>query len=225
MRSIHLDRMRTLHDLFKNDLEIEIDDVQMKILNEKLENEQKMDKNYWKDAYKEFWALGAKKEEFVKKLIESETGLEVVEAGLGAGNSGYIKGSAADNNFKKGDADLYVKGADAYIEVTGPNVPMPQAAALWFRPDKLNNTYEKIKNDQGKLHLIIHIQDIKGSDEKIVRGIHLSREFYDEGRKTFKRINPIIRGRQEKYIEIDSGSKFILTFDEIIGLIRSAAKQ
>ena len=30
-----------------------------------------MDKNYWKEAYKEYWEISSKKEIFVKELIES----------------------------------------------------------------------------------------------------------------------------------------------------------
>lgn len=35
-----------------------------------------MDKNYWKEAYKEYWEISSKKEIFVKELIESKTGFK-----------------------------------------------------------------------------------------------------------------------------------------------------
>lgn len=36
-----------------------------------------MDKNYWKEAYKEYWEISSKKEIFVKELIESKTGFNL----------------------------------------------------------------------------------------------------------------------------------------------------
>ena len=39
-----------------------------------------MDKNYWKEAYKEYWEISSKKEIFVKELIESKTGFKTLEA-------------------------------------------------------------------------------------------------------------------------------------------------
>lgn len=45
-----------------------------------------MDKNYWKEAYKEYWEISSKKEIFVKELIESKTGFKTLEVGLGAGS-------------------------------------------------------------------------------------------------------------------------------------------
>ena len=79
-----------------------------------------MDKNYWKEAYKEFWEVSSRKEVFVKELIKKETGFTVLEVGLGAGTKDFLSGSAADHGLVKGDADLYVVGADAYVEITGP---------------------------------------------------------------------------------------------------------
>lgn len=38
-----------------------------------------MDKNYWKEAYKEYWEISSKKEIFVKELIESKTGFKASE--------------------------------------------------------------------------------------------------------------------------------------------------
>lgn len=43
-----------------------------------------MDKNYWKEAYKEYWEISSKKEIFVKELIESKTGFKTLEVGLGS---------------------------------------------------------------------------------------------------------------------------------------------
>ena len=53
-----------------------------------------MDKNYWKEAYKEYWEISSKKEIFVKELIESKTGFKTLEVGLGAGSEDFLSGSA-----------------------------------------------------------------------------------------------------------------------------------
>lgn len=81
-----------------------------------------MDKNYWKEAYKEYWEISSKKEIFVKELIESKTGFKTLEVGLGAGSEDFLSGSASDYGLTKGDADLYVIVPDTYVEVTGPNI-------------------------------------------------------------------------------------------------------
>lgn len=52
-----------------------------------------MDKNYWKEAYKEYWEISSKKEIFVKELIESKTGFKTLEVGLGAGSEDFLSGS------------------------------------------------------------------------------------------------------------------------------------
>src|SRR4051812_17661211 len=109
-----------------------------------------MDKNYWKDAYKHLWSTASAKEEFIKKLIEQESGLKVELSGMGAGSSEYIDGTAKDNKYEKGDADLYIREIDAYIEVTGPNIKMEIQRPLWIRPDKIANTSNKIKKGRGK---------------------------------------------------------------------------
>lgn len=76
-----------------------------------------MDKNYWKEAYKEYWEISSKKEIFVKELIESKTGFKTLEVGLGAGSEDFLSGSASDYSLTKGDADLYVIVPDTYLQV------------------------------------------------------------------------------------------------------------
>ena len=180
-----------------------------------------MDKHFWKDAYKEFWEISSQKEIFIKNLIEKETELKVHEIGLGAGSDAFITGNAKDNNFEKGDADLYVEGVEAFIEVTGPNIPMPPEATLWFRPDKLNNTYKKLNNGKGKLHILVHIQEVRGSSEKLIRGINLNSDFFARAKAgAFQTITKNIRGRDERYVEIVSTDKSIISIGEIIDLLK-----
>jgi hypothetical protein len=184
-----------------------------------------MDNHYWKDAYKESWDASSKKEQFIKSIIEKETGLTVIEIGLGAGSSEFIVGNAKENHHEKGDADLYIKEIDAYIEVTGPNIPMFKNATLWFRPDKLNNTYKKIINNIGKLHVLIHVQEVKNTSDKLIRCIILDNAFFERGKnKEFVLVTPTIRGRQEKYIEIASDDKALINIDDFIFNINNLKK-
>ena len=120
-----------------------------------------MDKNYWKEAYKEYWEISSKKEIFVKELIESKTGFKTLEVGLGAGSEDFLSGSASDYGLTKGDADLYVIVPDTYVEVTGPNISVKPEDTLWIRPDKVKNSFNKQKAGKGKLHVIVHIAKIK----------------------------------------------------------------
>ncbi len=178
--------------------------------------------NFWKDAYKDSWEQSATKENLIKEIIEAETGLRVDIVGLGAGTTDYISGSAQDNNHEKGDADLYIESKDIHIEVTGPNVPMMIFDDLWFRPDKLNNTYKKVVTGEGKLHLIVHVQDDKQNGKKIIRGINLNKQFFmDVKANPYPIITPKIRGNVEKYIEVNPKDKHIIKLEQIIELIKN----
>lgn len=112
-----------------------------------------MDKNYWKEAYKEYWEISSKKEIFVKELIESKTGFKTLEVGLGAGSEDFLSGSASDYGLTRGDADLYVIIPDTYVEVTGPNISVKPEDTLWIRPDKVKNSFNKQKAGKGKLQI------------------------------------------------------------------------
>lgn len=107
-----------------------------------------MDKNYWKEAYKEYWEISSKKEIFVKELIESKTGFKTLEVGLGAGSEDFLSGSASDYGLTKGDADLYVIVPDTYVEVTGPNISVKPEDTLWIRPDKVKKLFQQTKSRQ-----------------------------------------------------------------------------
>lgn len=177
-------------------------------------------KNYWKDAYKDAWETASSKEKSIKKLIEDNTGYEVIEVGLGAGTTDYLSGSASDHGLTKGDADLYVPEKDCYIEVTGPNIPMAFEKPLWIRPDKIQNTFDKLKAGKGKLHVVLHVLTEKGTNEIKVRVILLDKIFFQFARdKEFPLVYPVIRERQEKYLELPPEHKVILTLDEFFTLL------
>ena len=142
-----------------------------------------MDKNYWKEAYKEYWEISSKKEIFVKELIESKTGFKTLEVGLGAGSEDFLSGSASDYSLTKGDADLYVIVPDTYVEVTGPNISVKPEDTLWIRPDKVKNSFNKQKAGKGKLHVIVHIAKIKPNGNIAIRVIMLNKTFFEACRK------------------------------------------
>lgn len=179
-----------------------------------------MDKNYWKEAYKDSWDISSQKEKLIKELIEDLTGYKVHEVGLGAGSIELIDGSAKDNNLEKGDADLYVDECDTYVEVTGPNVITLFDAPLWVRPDKLKNAYRKLKKNKGKHHIIVHVQIVKGSLIRLIRGIVLNAEFFDRVKgKEFEIKEKIINGRTERYVVIPYKDKCIQPIEDIIKII------
>lgn len=181
-----------------------------------------MDKHYWKDAYQHLWDRASKKEDFIKKLIEQETGFAVQLSGMGAGSNSYISGNAKDNKCQKGDADLYIPKADAYAEVTGPNIRMDISSALWFRPDKLRNTYRKLTSNIGKNHFLIHVQEVMGSKATLIRVIHLDNDFFKRLiNKDFHLVCPVIRTRYEEYYEIPASSDVVLTFEHFIKILKT----
>ncbi len=181
-----------------------------------------MDKHYWKNAYKDFWEIAASKENKIKNIIENETGFEVLEIGLGAGSSQYVTGNAIDNKLTKGDADLYVPEKDCYVEVTGPNIKMDFDRPLWVRPDKLKNAYSKLKNNLGKLHVIIHIL-VQLNEETAIRVIVLDETFFEHllDRKSFSKVHPFIRGREETYYELPPEHETIISLTDFISRLKN----
>ncbi len=181
-----------------------------------------MDKHYWKNAYEEFWEIAASKENKIKNIIEQETGYEVIEIGLGAGSTEFIKGNAKDNKLTKGDADLYVLEKECYIEVTGPNIKMDFEKPLWVRPDKLRNAYNKLQAKEGKLHVIVHVL-IQRNNETVIRVILLDELFFDHliTRKSFNKVNPFIRGREETYYELPPAHETIISLTDFIKKLKS----
>lgn len=173
----------------------------------------------WKNSYRDSWDTSAKKEAFVKKLIEDTVGVKMVKNGFGAGSSKLIKGYAKDNGYDKGGADWYIPKLDAYVEVTGPNVTMPDDAPLWVRPDKLENTDGKLKAGIGAAHFIVHVQN----GQRLVRSIVLDRRFLDRVfvAKVFPIVTPTIRGNKETYYAIPANDYAVVTtIDLIIELLR-----
>ena len=173
-----------------------------------------MDKNFWKDRYKDSWDKAAQKEKMVVEQIESKTGKKVELVGLGAGSTKYLSGSASDHNSVKGDADLYIKDADTFIEVTGPNIKVSPSDALWIRPDKIQNALTKIEKGVGKGHFVIHVIERKDNGQTLIRAVPISSEL-----NNFPTIHPRIRGTVETYKEVPANYGKLISFDEFLRLI------
>jgi len=180
-----------------------------------------MNKYYWKNAYQDYWNLASTKEKKIKFLVERETGLKLIENGLGAGSNDLVNGDAKDNGLNKGDADFYIEEKDCYIEVTGPNIKMDFDRPLWIRPDKLRNAYRKIQNHEGKLHVVVHVLEQLNS-QTVLRVVVLNHVFFDHiiEKKSFKKVNPIIRGNKETYYEIPPIHETIISFEEFLKRLR-----
>ncbi len=173
----------------------------------------------WKDAYKDQWKISNEKEELVRNSLASTLNCEIIYEGLGAGSTEYIAKEDEPDSHKKGDADLYIKEADAYVEVTGPNVQVYYEAGLWIRPDKITNAEEKIKNGVGKLHFIIHVTSLKEAEGATVfRVIELNEKFFNRVRNNeFEIVNPIIRGNKEEFYEIPHDDVCIKDYHYYVG--------
>lgn len=176
-----------------------------------------MDENFWKDAYQKSWQQASDKEHWVSQLLWEATGTEVITAGLGAGTTAYMPGSAAANNQEKGGADLYLPAYDSYVEVTGPNVRVNESDALWLRPDKVANSLAKLRVGKGKLHVVVHLAELKVGDGKLVRVIVLNEKFRRSlDRKEISLIHPKIRGNSETYYEIPAHHPVVRPIEKFI---------
>lgn len=173
-----------------------------------------MGENYWKDAYRDTWAVSSAREERLMAYLEKMAGVTCVESGLGAGSSEYISGSAEKNGYQKGDADFYIKGTNIYIEVTGPLVKTVQPSApLWFRPDKLDNA---IKNSSHDVFLAHHCMSAD-----LWRVIHIDQEFKKRYQnKEFKTVTPRIRGRVERYVEVEADDPCLQGLDDLVAYLK-----
>lgn len=156
-----------------------------------------INKNFWKNAYKNTWNKSSKREMEVENLIYKESGMKVIPYGLGAETNSFIDGNAEDNGFKKGDADLNIKGTNIFLEVTGPLSDFVKGnEPLWFRPDK-------IKNAKTNIHIHDTFLVHNCPSENLWRIIHIDNDFikrFDAGE--FPIVTPTIRGNKETYIEI-----------------------
>ena len=177
-------------------------------------------KNFWKETYQPLWDIADIKERKVKKLIEELLNTEVSFYGLGAGQTKFIDGSAEDNNHKKGDADLYIKEYDTFIEVTGPTSKAYEEDSLWVRPDKITNSINKINKGIGKYHFVIHVARIN-INKTIYRAIKLGEHLriaYKE--KSIKLIKPNLKGNiEEKYIEIPYNHNCVYSMEEFKNIL------
>lgn len=173
-----------------------------------------MNENYWKDAYQNTWEESSKREKRLMTYIEKLTGMRCRESGLGAGVSEYIPGSAERNGYQKGDADFVIEGTNIYVEVTGPLAKSVQPSApLWFRSDKLENA---INNSDHDVFLAHHCMSAD-----LWRVIHVDQNFKQRFRSCqFKCVTPCIRGRREKYVEIEASDPCVRELDYLVAYLK-----
>ena len=178
-----------------------------------------MSENFWKDAYQNTWNESSQREKWLMAYLEKETGMQCVESGLGAGSSEYISGNAARNGYQKGDADFLIRGTNIYIEVTGPlTKSVQQTAPLWFRPDKLNNA---IRNSGHDVFLAHHCMSAD-----LWRVVHIDQEFKQRFQShQFPEVTPYIRGRQERYVEIDAKDRCVSSLSSLVAYLKKKARE
>lgn len=163
------------------------------------------DYNFWKKKYAFLWDESTPREERVKTIIEKETGCKLEYHGTGAGTTDFINGKSE----QKGSPDLHVVGTDIYIEVTGPlSDNVKKGSPLWFRPDKLNHAF-KYRFDENTFFInnfkkegiwyIIHFDD-----DTIAYAKQSTKNKTD-----YKKIEPIVRGTKEKYIEVKPNTVYV----------------
>lgn len=164
-----------------------------------------MDSNYWKNAYKGTWDASSRRELYMVQWIKESTGLEAEVTGLGAGTSTFINGSASQNGYVKGDADLHIKNTNIYIEVTGPlSKTVSVMRPLWFRPDKFNNAVQNAR--KGHDTFFVH----HCPSENVWRVIHIDEKLIARLFKhEFNIIEPIINGRKERYVEVPANDSCV----------------
>ncbi|QSG06332.1 hypothetical protein [Halapricum desulfuricans] len=124
-----------------------------------------------------------------------DAGLSVEVAGFGATSTEYIEGSGEENGFSKGAFDLYVPDRDAYVEVTGTDVPISPSSEMWVRPDKI----EQIIAQRGEKMFVAHVLD----SEELIRVIDLDPVTAKYLLATEdRRVRPTINGNREEYVAI-----------------------
>jgi hypothetical protein len=174
------------------------------------------DANYWKDKYQDSWSDAATKEENIRTLIEKECNCTCEYAGLGAGKTEFLSGTAKSRGFEKGGSDLHVEDTNLYVEVTGPNVlSVDKSADLWVRPDKIENAIKHSENDYWVVHVL--------KKDSYMRVIHINDNFKkDYQNKKFKIIHPWTGRAVETYVAIPADSKHVEAITVLFDAVKKA---
>jgi hypothetical protein len=177
------------------------------------------DENFWKNRYADSWPTAADKEEKIRKIIEGECECKVEYAGLGAGSTEYLPGSAKSRGFKKGGSDLHITDTNIYIEVTGPNTEtVDDEDDLWIRPDKINYAIDHPEND----HWVVHVL----KRNFYIRVVHINDKFKDDFRKGhFFIARPPIRGVVETYTAVPADSEHVTEVETLFEAVREATSK
>ena len=83
---------------------------------------------------------------------------------------------------------------------------------------------QKIEEGKGRLHVVVHVQIIRGTNEKIVRGVIIDSEFIKRVKnKEFMTVNPRINQKTETYTEIKHNDPAVIDIEQVIEAIKKAA--
>ncbi len=136
-------------------------------------------------------------------------------AGLGAGSTGFLSGSAASQEYERGGADLFIVGTNIYLEVTGPQLRgVPLSDPQWVGPDKIESARSHFPE---RVTFVIHWLEKDGT----LRVIRLREPFFklvDEG--VFPIIHPLIRGVRETYVAIPTTHPCVRPWSAFIQWLR-----
>lgn len=174
------------------------------------------DFDYWKKQYQDTWGQSSEREMKIAAQLSQATGKEIKPVGLGAGSEKFLGGSAAQQGYKKGDADLNVVGTNIFLEVTGPLVKfVGEGDPLWVRPDKVQNAKQNAAHETWVVH---HLPK-----NGLIRVVLLDEEFWnslDAGH--FRIVTPRIRGAQERYHEIPAAHPCVKPYDALVERLKKA---
>ena len=172
---------------------------------------------YKKKFTEDDWLKSSTKEKRVARMITEGTKKTVNLVGFGAGETGYITGSAADHGIEKSFPDLAIQGTNVFIEVTGPLTShVGPLEPLWIRPGKIDFAYDHYDGEMD-IWLVHHI--VKGD---LFRVIHFNNEFLEAlDNDEFQIVKPIVRGSRTTFISIDSDHATVEPWERFIRYINN----
>ena len=159
------------------------------------------DPAYWKEAYKDGqWKGGVRRVKAVLEALQAK-GIKVAPFADDALSEEYIDNTA----HEKGESDLKItkeSNAEVLLEVTGPEIKIPETSALWFRPDKFDYAVNHSDKEVWGAHILEY--------SKLIRFVKFSKEIKDK----YPIVTPLIRGRTERFVEIPANSEDIISFEK-----------
>ncbi len=167
------------------------------------------DKEFWKKKYGHSWKNAVRRVDKVIYAFKSK-GIKAVEYGFLSRSTEYVEESPEE----KGEPDLeilyYTRTTGIYVEVTGPDKPLSEAADLWIRWDK----FAYSENHPEKEIWVVHILE---SENDLMRAVKLGPGIKDK----YAIIHPIIRGTMEKYRSIPANDPNLFSFSKFCRYLKN----